>query len=178
MRIPDRFPGLLPVPAEGHTVCFRFFACRDLHGSAGAGTAKISRGTDGRIAVCLRFFRPPEEALRLCGKGTAEISCGTAGKRAPHIKKTVAPSGERGLRPGRAHPRRMTKNGRMFFASVTAFHYTCLPRFCQPTKRQNPYPFPKKHPPQIRFPPGVRRCIQQMLFLRFPGGFNLPKVGF
>ena len=68
-----------------------FSVCRDLRGSAGAGTAEISCGTDGRIAVCLRSFRPPEEALRLCGKGTAEISCDTAGKCAPHIKKTWLP---------------------------------------------------------------------------------------
>ena len=123
--------------------------------------------------------------LSAAGRSTAALRKGDGGDLLRHCRemcaahqKNVAPSGERGLRPGRAYPRRMTKNGRMFFASVTAFHYTCLHRFCQPTKRQNPYPFPKKHPPQIRFPPGVRRCIQQMLFFRFPGGFNLPKVGF
>ena len=146
----------------------------------GADPGSFSRsftGTDGQIAVCLRFFRPPE-ALRPRRSGHSRVSCSTGGKCAPHIGTARHPRTDAASVPVGQPPRRMTKNGRMFFASVTAFHYTCLPRFCQPTERQNPYPFSKKRPPQIRFPPGVRRCIQQMLFFRFPGGFNLPKVGF
>lgn len=70
-----------------------------------------------------------------------------------------------------------TEKRRRFSASVVAFHYTCLRRFCQPTKPSNPYPFPKNYKPQTHLPPPCGTTHTAGVVLSFSGRFQLAKSG-